>query len=91
MANFGPLRHHSVFRFEAKHALFKRFDYFNFKNLPYSIFERHQLWLLNKLLTDTDIDSYSGIREVEKVDVQFNKFTDDPLYECELLVFNRIT
>lgn len=43
--NFGPLRHHSTMRFEGKHGFFKSQKLTNFKNLPKTLAQRHQLWV----------------------------------------------
>ena len=44
MQQFGPLRHHSTMRFEAKHGFFKDHRWRNFNNLPKSLLSKHQLW-----------------------------------------------
>jgi hypothetical protein len=36
-SNFGPLRNHMCFTFEAKHQMAKNIRWFNFKNIPLSI------------------------------------------------------
>jgi hypothetical protein len=48
LVEFGPLRHHSCFRFEAKHGQIKHYNYTNFKNIYKSVASRHQLWMANK-------------------------------------------
>lgn len=42
---FGPLRHHSCMRMEAKHGLFKARKWRNFKAIAKSVSEYHQRWL----------------------------------------------
>lgn len=42
---FGPARNHSCFRFESKHALFKRSKLRNTKNVAKSLALSHQLWM----------------------------------------------
>jgi predicted metallopeptidase len=37
LENYGPLRHHSCFRFESRIGLLKRFRFNNFINLAYSV------------------------------------------------------
>ncbi|RNA23839.1 hypothetical protein BpHYR1_039962 [Brachionus plicatilis] len=64
MAEFGPLRLHSTFRFEAKHGLIKNYDYNCFKNITKSIAYRHEHWIisrqLNKDLKRKDNFFYAG-------------------------------
>lgn len=45
MLMFGPLRHHSCMRLEAKHMVFKRRKWRSFKNILKSISEYHQKWM----------------------------------------------
>ena len=51
---FGPLQHQITMWFEAKHGWFKDYRWKNFTNLPYSLAEKHQLYLAHnmKLLMD---------------------------------------
>ena len=49
MLEFGPLRHHSTMRAEAKHGYFKDHRWLNFNNLPLSLLKRHQLSLAHAL------------------------------------------
>lgn len=49
MLKFGPLRHHSTMRSEAKHQFFKDHRWSNFNNLSFSLLKRHQLCLANVL------------------------------------------
>ena len=49
---FGPLRQQNCMRFEAKHGWFKDYRWKNFVNLPYSLSEKHQLYLAD-LMTDS--------------------------------------
>ena len=44
---FGPLKHQSTLRFEAKHGFFKDHRWRNFNNLPLSLLTKHQLQLSN--------------------------------------------
>jgi hypothetical protein len=48
MKNFGPLRHHHVFRFESKNGQMKEVKLKNFINVSYSLSMRHQYWLAGK-------------------------------------------
>jgi hypothetical protein len=48
--NFGLLRNHSCFRFEAKHGLLSAFNFHNFINISYSCANKHQTWLASKEL-----------------------------------------
>lgn len=50
MANYGPLRFHSTFKFEAKHRQLKSFKYKCFKNISNSVSFRQELWMLAKKL-----------------------------------------
>lgn len=45
LKNFGPLRHSSCFRCEAKNGLIKGMDFKSFKNLSFSISNHHQFWI----------------------------------------------
>lgn len=45
MLSYGPLRHHWCMRFEAKHSYFSQKKYKNFKNLPYTLAKRHQVYM----------------------------------------------
>ena len=45
MENFGPLRHHACFRCESKNGLIKGLEYKNFKNICFSVSEKHQFWM----------------------------------------------
>jgi len=47
MLQFGPLRHHSTMRAEAKHQSFKDHRWMNFTNLSWSLLKRHQLCFAN--------------------------------------------
>ena len=44
---FGPLKHQSTLRFEAKHGFFKDHRWRNFNNLPLSLLTKHQLQMSN--------------------------------------------
>ena len=46
--NFGLLRHHSCFRFEAKNGLMADLNFKNFINIAYSCATKHQLWMASK-------------------------------------------
>lgn len=48
---FGPLRHQWCMRFEAKNAYTKGLVGKCFKNLPYTIAERHQNYMCLQLLS----------------------------------------
>ncbi len=48
MENFGPLRHHACFRFESKNGLLKSLRFQNFINIPYSVSDKHQVWIAGK-------------------------------------------
>ena len=48
LRNFGPLRHHSCFRFEAKNGLITTLNYKNFINIAYSCANKHQFWMASK-------------------------------------------
>lgn len=45
---FGPLRHHWCMRYEGKNGYFSNVRYKNFKNLPFSLAKRHQLYMAFK-------------------------------------------
>ncbi|CAG7824094.1 unnamed protein product [Allacma fusca] len=49
--DFGPTRHLSCLRFEAKYGLFKIRKWRNFLNVPYSLASFHQKWLLSKIIS----------------------------------------
>ncbi len=53
MLKFGPLRHHSTMRAEAKHQSFKDHRWMNFNNLPMSLLKRHQIRFADAF-TDTN-------------------------------------
>ncbi|CAG7822936.1 unnamed protein product [Allacma fusca] len=48
---FGPSRHLSCLRFEAKYGLFKLRKWKNFLNVPFSLASFHQKWLLSKVIS----------------------------------------
>ena len=48
MQLFGPLRHQWCMRFEGKNGFFSDRRYKNFKNLPFSLAKRHQLYMAHK-------------------------------------------
>jgi hypothetical protein len=47
--DFGPLRLTSTLRFEAKHGWFKDFRWKNFKNISYSMAQKHQLNMASRM------------------------------------------
>ena len=47
IVKFGPLKHQTTLRFEAKHGFFKDHRWRNFNNLPLSLLTKHQLQLCN--------------------------------------------
>ena len=51
LLKFGPLRHQNTMRFEAKHGWFKDYRWKNFVNLPFSLSEKHQLYLAHNMTT----------------------------------------
>lgn len=50
MKEMGSLHSMSAMRYEAKHFFFKDFRWKNYTNLPYSLAEKHQLYLAHKCL-----------------------------------------
>ncbi len=54
---FGPLRHQWCMRFEAKNAYVKSLIGKNFKNLQYTVAERHQNYMCLQLLSSPGNDS----------------------------------
>ena len=53
MLKYGPLRFSSTLRFESKHSFFKLKKHVNFKNIPFSMAERHALYL-SDIITDVN-------------------------------------
>ena len=51
LEEFGPLKHQSAMRFEGKHGFFKAHTYRNFKNMPMTMTNQHQLYLCFKTRT----------------------------------------
>ena len=54
---FGPLRHQSCIRFEAKNHHLKRLVGLNFKNVPKSVAERHRYYMCLQLLSPPGIST----------------------------------
>jgi hypothetical protein len=50
LENFGLLRNHTCFRFEAKNGLMGELNYHNFINIAYSCATKHQFWIASKEL-----------------------------------------
>ena len=50
---FGPLRHHSCMRFEAKHGFIKAKKWSNFKCIEKSVAEYHQRWMCLQQVDET--------------------------------------
>jgi hypothetical protein len=48
LENFGLLRNHSCFRFEAKNGLLSDLNFKNFINIAYSCANKHQFWMASK-------------------------------------------
>ena len=64
---FGPLRHHSTMRAEAKHQSFKDHRWMNFNNLPLSLLKRHQICLANALTDNRGHISANFLQEGKQV------------------------
>jgi hypothetical protein len=75
MLLFGPLRQLTCMRFEAKHGFFKNHKWNNFVNLPFSLAEKHQLYLANRMSgvfgqpCPNFIDTGNVVEEGEKIDL----------------------
>jgi hypothetical protein len=48
LRNFGLLRNHACFRFEAKNGLITDLNYQNFINIAFSCANKHQFWMASK-------------------------------------------
>jgi hypothetical protein len=95
VVQFGPLRHQWCMRFEAKHGFFKNFTWKCFKNLPYSIAEKHQRWMCRQMMGNSEgkrstTFMYAGDSVSEGQIVQFGEFYPELTLEmvelCHLLV-----
>ena len=64
---FGPLRHHSTMRAEAKHQAFKDHRWMDFNNLPLSLLKRHQVCLANALTDNTGNITANFLQEANEV------------------------
>ena len=67
LCRFGPLRHQWCMRFEAKNAHIKRLVGKNFKNVPKTVAERHQLYMCLQMLTPLGVTSNSFLYVGDKV------------------------
>jgi len=81
MQRFGPLRHHSTMRAEAKHQSFKDHRWMNFNNVALSLLKRHQLCLANALSDSRgcisanflqENRSMSAVRQVKVLDLDIS-------------------
>ena len=67
LKNFGLLRHHSCFRFEAKNGLMTDLRYQNFINIAYSCANKHQLWMASKQIEFKERNSLAYLDDECKV------------------------
>ena len=51
IVKFGPLHHQNTMRFGAKHGWYKDYRWKNFMNLPFSLAQKHQLFLAHNMTT----------------------------------------
>ncbi|CAF1388129.1 unnamed protein product, partial [Rotaria sordida] len=74
MSRFGPLRFTSCMVFEKKHTFFKRIKYRNFRNIAYTLADRHQHYIASLMYTcynaNTSSFLYSGhqIKKIKELD-----------------------
>ncbi|CAF1152684.1 unnamed protein product [Rotaria sordida] len=74
MSRFGPLRFTSRMVFEKKHSFFKRIKYRNFRNIAYTLADRHQHYIASLMYTcynaNTSSFLYSGhqIKKIKELD-----------------------
>jgi len=90
--NFGLLRNHSCFRFEAKNGLMKAFNFQNFINISYSCANKHQCWIASKEIEQNkknslayiedscDINSQAIIERSHHVNLKPKKYISDVKY-----------
>jgi len=90
--NFGLLRNHSCFRFEAKNGLMKAFNFHNFINISYSCANKHQCWIASKEIEQNkknslayiedscDINSQAIIERSHHVNLKPKKYISDVKY-----------
>ena len=79
MENFGPLRHHHCFRFEAKNGLMLEMINKNFIDVGYSIANNHQFWIACKQnqLKKQNFSSLNDFCKIEKRVEPYEKFALD--------------
>ncbi|CAF3734124.1 unnamed protein product [Rotaria socialis] len=74
MHRFGPLRFTSCMIFEKKHSFFKRIKYRNFRNIAFTLADRHQHYIASLMYTCSNAATssflYSGhqIKKVKELD-----------------------
>ena len=73
LKDFGPLRHSSCFRFEAKNGLIKGMDFKSFKNLSFSITMHHQFWLSGQQHDSKSKKSIAYNHDIFRVDFQIDQ------------------
>jgi hypothetical protein len=79
--NFGLLRNHSCFRFEAKKGLMKAFNFHNFINISYSCANKHQCWIASKELEQNKKNSLAYSEDICDIN---SKAIIDPLHHVNL-------
>lgn len=74
MNRFGPLRFTSCMIFEKKHSFFKRIKYRNFRNIAFTLADRHQNYIASLMYTCSNVNTssflYSGhqIKKIKELD-----------------------
>ena len=67
LLRFGPLRHQWCMRFEAKNAHIKGLIGKCFKNVPYTVAERHQNYMCLQLLSPPDDSSMNFLYRGDEI------------------------
>ncbi|CAF2157123.1 unnamed protein product [Rotaria magnacalcarata] len=102
MHRFGPLRFTSCMIFEKKHSFFKRIKYRNFRNIAFTLADRHQHYIASLMCTCSNAATssflYSGhqIKKVKELDSSAAKQhylldMEKNLYETNQVTLFRIT
>jgi len=77
---YGPMRHHCCFRYEAKNGFFKQKRWFNFMNISKSLAFHHQRWMCVSMLdvvgSQSETYLYAGDEVQEGSLVDFESVKD---------------
>ena len=68
MDNFGPLRHHACMRCESKNLVIKKLDYKSFKNICFSVADKHQYWISSKEFEQVNKKSLKYVEDISNID-----------------------